>query len=176
MMKDPKFFSNLNVEKQFSLESEYEFELQSQCMQRLCSSCVRVLGPVKAKVRFHYDMQLLQILTGSASVDVAFVCQRCQKEFVKNISCELKATFDEKKVTTLQLENEYDVAQMDESGNFDLVNYIEDSLILEIPFITNHEEGDPECTEFKEIITFGEDVTDTENPFSKLSALKNSLK
>ena len=65
---------------------------------------------------------------------------------------------------------------LNEDGTFNLLSSLEDCLLLEIPFITTHEEGSKECQEVDNL-EFGKiEKSNEDNPFSQLAALKEQLK
>ena len=167
----------VSFDKMVSQEASYEVFIDQQYLPRLSASCVRINEPVKAVFKFYSDLQGLRTIEGELEARVTFVCQRCQKEFKKVLHSEFKSTCDEQKAKSLKIDEKLDIVELNEDGTFYLLDFLEDCLLLEIPFITSHENGDPDCVENDGDWSFGKIAkSDDDNPFSKLAALKDSFK
>ncbi len=176
-MADLAFSENVNFEKLCELESGYKTQIDPEFLPRLKEACVRVVAPAEADFRFFVDLQGLRTIEGTVSVRVAFTCQRCQKEFETTLSSSFSSTCDEQKAKSLKLDEKLDIVELEDDGTFNLLNFLEDCLLLEVPYITSHEEGDPECEGSNEEWSFGSlDPEATKSPFAQLEALKDKLK
>ena len=84
-MTDLSFTENVNFDKLSSQEASYSTKIDPENLKRLQGACVRVNGPVQAEFKFYVDMQGLRTIEGSIKANVTFICQRCQKEFDKDL-------------------------------------------------------------------------------------------
>ena len=170
------FNSNVNFQKLVSQEASFKTSIDKSFMPRLVETCHEVLSPIEADFKFYEDLQGMNTIEGSLKVRVSFVCQRCSKVFEKQIEASFKSTCDEQKAKSLQIEDKVDIVPLEEDGSFELLSYLEDCLLLEIPYITTHEEGNSECVENQDW-EFGKiEKSKEDNPFAQLSALKDKLK
>ncbi|MGN1281120.1 MAG: YceD family protein [Succinivibrio sp.] len=176
-MTELPFGKVISFDRMVSLESSYEVSIDQEYMPRLSASCVRINEPVRAAFKFYSDLQGLRTIEGTLDASVTFVCQRCQKEFVKELHSSFRSTCDEQKAKSLRIDEKLDIVELNEDGSFNLLDFLEDCLLLEIPFITSHEQGDSECLNNDGDWSFGKIAKGEEdNPFAKLAALKDSLK
>lgn len=176
-MADLAFNEIVNFEKLVSNRAEYKTKIDPSYLPRLAEACCAILQPVDVEFRFYEDLQGLRTIEGAFSAKVRFVCQRCQKEFDKIISGKFLSTCDEAKARSLKLEEKLDIVELNEDGTFNLLNFLEDCILLEIPYITSHDEGDPNCVSAEDDWSFGELAEESsQNPFSALADLKDKLK
>ena len=110
-MADLAFNEIVNFEKLVSNGAEYKTTIDPSYLPRLAEACSSVLQPVKVEFRFYEDLQGLRTIEGSFSAKVRFVCQRCQKEFDKEITGHFQSTCDEEKARSLKLEEKLDELQ-----------------------------------------------------------------
>jgi uncharacterized protein len=176
-MTDLSFTENVNFDKLASQESSYSTKIDPENLKRLQGACVRVNGPVQADFKFYVDMQGLRTIEGTIKANVTFICQRCQKEFDKDLESSFLSTCDEQKAKSLKIDEKLDIVELNEDGSFNLLNFLEDCLLLEIPYITSHDEGDENCVFQDSDWSFGKiEKSDDDNPFAKLASLKDQLK
>ena len=151
----------------------YETTIPKEVMPRLIESVDRIDGDIKAKFHFYRDLQGLNTIEGSIEACVILICQRCGREFKQNICANFSSTPDKAKAVSLRIENKLDLVELNEFGQFELLNFLEDSLMLEIPYAPKHEDDDPNCIESGEL-SFGK-IDEKENPFASLAALKDKF-
>ncbi len=122
---------------------------------------------VQVSVKFDMDEQGLTVMSGSASVLVALTCQRCNEPFEQLL--EVKFTFSPAKneEAAEKIPSYYDVIELDENGEVNLRELIEEEFILAIPLIPRHELED--CSADADSI-WGElpEELDKPNPFDVL--------
>ncbi len=175
-MAELAFSEIVNFEKLVANQAQYKTKIDPSFLPRLNEACLKVLKPVEVEFKFYEDLQGLRTIEGSFSASVRFVCQRCQKEFDKEISGSFQSTCDEEKAKSLKLEDKLDLVELNEDGSFNLLSFLEDCMLLEIPYITSHDEGDPDCVGEDESWSFGELSEEaSKNPFSSLAELKGKL-
>lgn len=175
-MSNLAFSQVVNFDKLAEQNASYATTIDTEYLPRLKESCVKVLEPVKAQFKFYVDLQGMNTIEGNLETEVSFICQRCGKEYTQTLKASFLSTCDEEKAKSLQIEDKVDVVELNEDGTFNLLSFLEDCLLLEIPFITTHEEGSKECQEVDNL-EFGKiEKSNEDNPFSQLAALKEQLK
>ena len=176
-MAELAFSEVVNFEKLVANNAEYKTKIDPSYLSRLAEACSCILQPVDVEFKFYEDLQGLRTIEGSFNAKVRFVCQRCQKEFDKEITGSFISTCDEEKARSLKLDEKLDIVELNEDGSFNLLSFLEDCILLEIPYITSHDEDDPECVSADGSWSFGELHEDaSKNPFSALADLKDKLK
>lgn len=151
-------------------EADYSLTLPQAMFTRLKASCNGLIGDAALKVHFFYDLQGLACIEGSLKMKVSLTCERCLQPFEQELDAVFLSTCDEDKARSLRLEEKYDCVELDEDGLFDLYHYLEDCLLLELPFAPRHPEGSSECALDGEDWSFGEEIRE-ENPFAGLKDL-----
>jgi len=125
---------------------------------------------VQVSVKFYMDEQGLTVMSGSASVLVALTCQRCNENFDQLL--EVKFTFSPAKneEAAEKIPSYYDIIELDENGEVNLRELVEEEFILAIPLIPRHELKD--CSADADSI-WGELPEELEkpNPFDVLKQL-----
>ncbi|MBQ0719958.1 MAG: DUF177 domain-containing protein [Gammaproteobacteria bacterium] len=154
----------------------YEGIIMPQDLPRLSATVVSVKGEVAAKVHFSRDESNYRVVTGELDVLVSVQCQRC----LSALDYDLHAQMDLAIVTTeVQLENlpkECEGWLLDEQGEADLYEAIEEELLLALPIVAYHDPAD--CSAQGQYSTgdFEEPVPEKKNPFAVLGSLKLSDK
>lgn len=141
-------------------------------LERFGSTVESIDSDIEISVSFQFDLEHRVVITGKASVDVSVYCQRCNEKFNKQILVEFKLSPIKDISFADKLPYDYEPVLVNEFGEIDLVNAIEDEFLLSLPTFTKH---DIEACHVPELIrTFGEieEDTDKENPFAVLSQLK----
>ena len=143
-------------------------------LARLLESTESVNSDAKVKLSFDVDAQGLKIVSGSAEVDVNLECQRCWKHFPYH--CEVEFVYSP--IFHLDqadaLPEAYEPTLVDENGEIDLLQLIEDELILALPQVAMHDEVN--CEVNPNNMIYGEIPLADErpNPFAVLKNLKQS--
>lgn len=122
-MTDLSFTENVNFDKLASQEFSYSTKIDPENLKRLQGACVRVNGPVQADFKFYVDMQGLRTIEGTIKANVTFICQRCQKEFDKDLESSFLSTCDEQKAKSLKIDEKLDIVELNEDGSFNLLNF-----------------------------------------------------
>lgn len=175
-MSDLAFPAKINFDKAVALESSYETTVDAQFLPRLVESCVKISAPANVSFKFYKDLQGLRTIAGTVSCDVVLQCQRCGGEFPLTLEGKFSSNCDREKAKSLQIEDRLDFIELDQVGDFALLDFIEECLLLEIPYVPRHEEGSPECV-VNEDWTYGElDKEAKVSPFAALAGLKDQLK
>lgn len=176
-MAELAFSENVSFDKLAITEASYNTKIDASYLPRLCGACVKVLKPVEADFKFYVDLQGLRTIEGTLKTEVVFLCQRCGREYTKTIESSFLSTCDEEKAKSLRIDEKLDLVELNEDGTFNLLGFLEDCLLLEIPYITVHDDEDPECTEPENGWAFGKiEKNEKDNPFAQLASLKDKLK
>ena len=154
---------------QRKLVCEGRFELSG--MNRLLAVCENNSEQVKVNVNFNMDERGLIVISGTSSVLVTLICQRCTDAFEQLL--EVSFTFSPVKDADeeAELPSYYDAIELDENGEINLRELVEDELLLEIPLIPRHSIED--CKAPADSV-WGELPEELEkpNPFDVLKQLK----
>ena len=123
------------------------------------------------------DPQNLVFVQGSTSVNLELSCQRCGGGIKTNVSAEFLYTPVRRaaKESEEPIPDAYEESELNEEGEINLIQVVEDELMLALPIVAMHEPED--CSITEEDMTFGElapEAMDEEksNPFDILKKLK----
>lgn len=143
------------------------------------SSLLRLLDAVEdceplidVEVKFAKDAQGLTYFQGSAATQVQLLCQRCNHAFPHSIQLEFCYSPVQGQDEEDVLPDVYEPVEVNDHGEVDLLQIIEDELILTLPIVPLHAEE--ECKVSKDDMTFGviEPEQERKNPFAVLKELK----
>ncbi|WP_409420034.1 23S rRNA accumulation protein YceD [Pseudaeromonas sp. ZJS20] len=140
---------------------------------RLGESTVGVLTDVEAALSFGIDAQGLTIMQGTAHTLVKLECQRCNEAFEYRCEIEFVYTPLLKNTVVDELPEAYEPIELDENGEFDLYEVLEDEFILALPIVPMHPLD--VCPQAGRSMTWGEiePADERPNPFAVLNGLKN---
>lgn len=147
-------------------EADYTLTLPQAMFERLAQSCDGLIGDASLHVRFFYDLQGLACIAGTIKMVVLLTCERCLQQFEQELSATFNSTCDISRAQSLRLEEKLDLVELNEDGSFNLYDYLEDCLLLELPFAPRHLKEE-DCGIKGENWTFGETAAE-ENPFAGL--------
>ncbi|SEL06666.1 uncharacterized protein SAMN05216262_105113 [Colwellia chukchiensis] len=154
---------------QRKLVCEGYFEVSG--MNRLLAVCQPQSEQVQVNANFSVDEVGLVVITGHSSATVALTCQRCTEEF--ELALEVDFTFSPVKnaEAAAELPSYYDAIELDENGEVNLRELVEDEFLLAIPLIPRHAIKD--CQAPSDSV-WGElpEELDKPNPFDVLKQLK----
>ena len=141
-------------------------------LQRLGESVVDVLDDVEASLSFGTDAQGLTVIEGSAQTRVMLECQRCGEHF--EYHCDVGFVYSplSAKVEEDELPDVYEPIELDENGEIDLLQLLEDEIILSLPIVPMHAEH--ECKQAGAQMSWGEiePADERPNPFAALKSWK----
>ncbi len=174
-MADLAFAPVVSFDKAVSLEQRYDTLIDPSFLTRLSEACVSVDEPARAKFNFFRDLQGLRTIEGEISCNVTMRCQRCGGDVKLALRSKFRSTCDEAKAKSLRIDDRLDIVPVTPAGDFELLSYLEDCLLLELPYSPCHEEGDEECQ--STAMSFGEIPDEEEsNPFAALGSLRDELR
>ncbi|WOH37962.1 23S rRNA accumulation protein YceD [Thalassotalea fonticola] len=151
------------------LECNGYFELLG--FERLLAVSEKACEQVNVKVNFDVDEQGLTLLSGEASAQVNLICQRCNEPFVQDLSVNFSYSPVKNEEGAELLPSHYDVVVVDENGEVNLRELVEDELIINIPLVPKHDLKD--CNADANT-SWGRlpDTLEKPNPFDVLKNLK----
>lgn len=154
---------------------DYEGYFSSTLLDRLGESVCNVLNNAQVTLSLYVDPQGLTVIKGSAKVDVELNCQRCSNPFTQTLDCSFcfspVSNMDQADV----LPEIYEPIEVNEFGEVNLLEMIEDGFILELPLVPMHSEEHCEVSVSEHV--FGqlpEELAKKPNPFSILANLKKN--
>jgi len=151
------------------LECQGVFELSE--MNRLLVACESCSGQTKVDVKFDVDELGLVVISGKGSASVMLACQRCTEAFESALDIDFTFSPVKDADAAAELPSYYDAIELDENGEVNLRELVEDELLLAIPLIPRHNLED--CRAPADSV-WGElpEELDKPNPFDVLKQLK----
>lgn len=170
--------SNVKLPKKFEpfkcaqKRSSYEGVYLSQEMLRLNDSVDAVDADLAVKVEFKKDAQGLTYFDGYISANVQLTCQRCNGALQQAIRADFCFSPVQGSESEHPLPDAYDPVEVNEHGEIDLFQLLEDELILSLPIVAMHDIDD--CAIKSKDLQFGklEKEQERKNPFEVLKELK----
>ncbi len=150
---------------------ECEGIIQVSGMNRLLAACESCSEHIHVKVNFDVDELGLVSISGNGSATVTLICQRCTDTFEQKLELDFLFSPVKNEDAAEDLPSYYDAIELDENGEVNLRELVEDELILAIPLIPRHELKD--CQSPADSV-WGElpEEHDKPNPFDVLKKLK----
>ncbi|WP_375753360.1 23S rRNA accumulation protein YceD [Vibrio sp. HN007] len=153
---------------------DYNGIIQVSLLKRVAASVEGVKRDAEVSLSFELDEQRLVVISGKANVEVDLECQRCNEIFAHE--CEVQFTYTPyySEKSEEDAPEEYDLVDLNEYGEVDLIQLVEDEFILGLPQVAMHDEAD--CSVDSSNLVFGdlpeEVVEEKPNPFEVLKNLK----
>ncbi|MGF1908234.1 23S rRNA accumulation protein YceD [Vibrio kasasachensis] len=149
--------------------------IQSSLLKRLSEATEGVKRDAQVSLSFGLDEQRLVVISGKANVEVDFECQRCNEVFARKCDIQFTCTPVYSEKSEEEAPEEYDLVDLNEYGELDLIKLVEDEFILGLPQIAMHDDAD--CSVNSNNMVFGEIPEEIEeekkpNPFDVLKNLK----
>ncbi len=152
--------------------STYVGVYSTSLMERFVGSVVACEDNVFVDVKFLKDAQSLTYFLGTSTTQVTLLCQRCNHEFSHPINVEFCFSPVQGTDTEEELPEAFEPVEVNDHGEIDLLQLIEDELILSLPIVALHAEEN--CSVGPDDMTFGiiEPEQERKNPFAVLKELK----
>ncbi|MDR9826161.1 23S rRNA accumulation protein YceD [Vibrio sp. FNV 38] len=153
---------------------DYDGIIQASLFKRLLESVEGVKRDAEVNVSFGHDEQRLVVISGKANIEVDLECQRCNEVFTH--LCEVQFTYTPyyNEQSEEEAPEEYDLVDLNEYGELDLIQLVEDEFILALPQIAMHDYS--ACSVKSDNLVFGEIpeeiVEEKPNPFDVLKNLQ----
>ncbi len=122
--------------------------------KRLEESVAGVKRDAEVSLSFEIDEQQLVVISGKANIEVDLECQRCNEVFAHECEVEFTYTPYLGRKSEEDAPDEYDLVDLNEFGEVDLVQLVEDEFILNLPQVAMHDEAD--CSVDSDNLVFGE--------------------
>ncbi len=150
----------------------YDGVVKLEELSRLKQVVLDSSGEVEVIVHCKLDEQGLVVINGTLKTHVTVVCQRCNEELGLDLVQDFAYTPVGINAESDHLPEYYDVVELDENGEINLRQLIEDELILAVPLVPMHDVAS--CRFSEKPASFGEieSVDDKPNPFDILKQLK----
>lgn len=166
----------INFDKAVALNSSYEGVIGHENLPRLAEACTSITGDAEASFRFYKDLQGLRMIEGKVSCEVEVICQRCGEPFKLKLAASYKCSCDYEKAENLKIADRMEFVEPDENSDLNMFSFLEECLLLELPYAPTHEEGSPECKRRGSEWSYGELAKEAEeSPFAALSGLKEAF-
>ena len=153
---------------------DYDGIIQASLFKRLVETTEGVKRDAEVSLSFGMDEQRLVVISGKANIEVGLECQRCNEVFAHESEVHFTYTPYRGEKTEEEAPEEYDLVDLNEYGEVDLIQLVEDEFILNLPQIAMHDEAD--CSVDSDNMVFGEIpeeiVEEKPNPFDVLKSLK----
>ena len=153
---------------------DYNGIIQISLFKRLLESVEGVKRDAEVSLSFELDEQRLVVISGKANVEVDLECQRCNEVFAHECEVQFTCTPYYSEKSEEDAPEEYDLVDLNEYGEVDLIQLVEDEFILGLPQVAMHDEAD--CSVNSNNLVFGDLPEETEeekpNPFEVLKNLK----
>ncbi len=140
-------------------------------MTRLLAVSEKRSEQVQVSVKFDVDERGLTVMSGTASALVALTCQRCNEFFDYELKIEFIFSPAKNEEAAENIPSYYDVIELNEDGEVNLLELVEEEFLLVLPLIPRHEIKD--CSADADSV-WGELPEELEkpNPFDVLKQLK----
>lgn len=171
-MANVKLPKQIDPVKSAQKQSMYDGRYLAHEMTRFSSAVASVGESVFVKVEFAKDAQSLTYFKGDMNVNVQLICQRCNKPFNHSVYTEFCFTPVQGNEEEDLLPDAYEPVEVNDHGEVDIFQAIEDELILALPIVPLHAEE--VCNVGPDDMTFGkiEPEQERKNPFAVLKELK----
>ncbi len=171
-MQKLKLPKTLDPAKAALQRSDYKGVVAGKDLVRVAASVDAIDEYASIEVKFDTDAQGLHFFTGHLKTSVQLICQRCDEPF--NLPVDVTFSFapvrSEEHVD--EIPDIYEPVQVNDHGEIDLLQIIEDEIILALPLVAMHDEQD--CKRQSGKMSFGkvEPAEERPNPFAVLKELK----
>lgn len=151
---------------------KYDGTVPLEKLTRLRGVIQEEVGEIAVKIHCKNDEQGLVVIRGSLSTHVTVTCQRCNDDLGLDLVQDFVYSPIGLDAESDDLPEGYDEVALDENGEINVFELIEDELILAVPLVPTHNEAS--CNYSAEPASFGvlKAEDDKPNPFDILKQLK----
>jgi uncharacterized protein len=173
-MQKVKLPKQVDPVKNATLRSDYRGVILSSEMPRLLGIVADIAKEVDVEVKFAKDEQGLNYFQGQMACSTSLICERCNEVFEHpmDVSFCFSPMQSAKEEVEDELPDVYEPVEVDDQGEINLFQTLEDELILSLPIVALHAEED--CKQKRDNMSFGtiEPADERPNPFAVLKELK----
>lgn len=176
-MSEARLPARIEPKKLAAARARLVGDLSLAPMERLGQYLSSREGRVSIGFDFGYEADGTLFIKGHFRTEVVLECQRCMEAYRQPLEGTVRLGVVAHESLVERLPDDYDPLVMDDEP-VSLSDLVEDELILTLPTVPKHPEG--ECREGTGEETAGEDAGESdgkrENPFAVLSVLKTGKK
>ena len=165
----------IDPHKDAQRRTDYRGYISAALLNRLGESVNNVLSDAQVTLSLYVDPQRLTVIKGTASVSVELECQRCGNPFTQTLDCSFYFSPVSNMDQADDLPEIYEPIEVNEFGEVNLLDMIEDEFIIELPLVPMHSEEYCEVSVSEQV--FGElpeELAKKPNPFAVLANLKKN--
>lgn len=168
-LKLPKFIDPVKAATQ---RSDYQGVVAAKDMMRLAETVYAMDDFASIEVKFDTDAQGLHYFEGEITISVQVQCQRCDEPFAMPVAVSFSYTPVKAGQDIEEIPDIYEPVEVNDHGEIDLLQIIEDEIIVALPLVAMHDERD--CKRKAADMVFGkiEPAAERPNPFAVLKELK----
>ena len=126
--------------------TRYEAAVPLERFKRLGPILASTEGDVLASAAFSRRKDHI-VVSGKLNVDMCLQCQRCLETFMLPIEARYELVFVESEGAARRLPDDFDPVLVDDTGQIHLVDLFEDELLLQVPLVPRHSEGQCESVQ-----------------------------
>jgi uncharacterized protein len=160
--------------KNATIRSDYRGVVLSSEMPRLLGAVADIAKEIDVEIKFAKDEQGLTYFQGHMACSTSLICERCNEVFEHpmDVSFCFSPVQSAKEEDKDELPDVYEPVEVNDQGEINLFQTLEDELILSLPIVALHAEKD--CKQKRDKMSFGkiEPVDERPNPFAVLKELK----
>jgi len=158
-------------------EVELDSILPLAQMTRLSAMLYQPEGEVTASLRFSVDVLGVSILHGRIEASLDLICQRCLKPVHFDVDTSLALGFARSAAGVERISSSLEAVRA-EAGQVNLLDLLEDEIMLALPQIPRHAEGECQASVLADEPENNIEIQPEarENPFSILASLKTDKK
>ena len=172
-MAEAQLPKQIDAVKLVNTNQQLNAKIDSKNLTRLKSAVTQCSDFVECEIEFHQDESKHRLMTGSINSQVSMICQRCLEEVDFSIQSRFQIGLVFNDEQAAQLPRAYEPVELDSEGRLELWEVMEDEVLLALPILPTHAEG--EC-EMKALPEPSVEITDfsgkADNPFAVLAKLK----
>lgn len=140
-------------------------------LQRLPDLVEKIQSPFKVDLRFLLNDMGFPCIEGNIQTEVVLSCQRCLEPLNHRVQATVNTVVLQHEQQSSSLPKSQDW-QLSEGENLDLVGLLEDEVILELPIIARHPQGECQAPQGYELQNGSAGNEKKPNPFEVLGDLK----
>ncbi len=156
--------------------ASYKGIIMPEELLRLSAAVVSIQREVSAKIDFFRDESGYRVVTGECDALVSLECQRCLLALDYTLHAEMDLSIVISEVQLENLPKDREGWLLDEDGEADLYEAVEEDLLLALPIVAYHDSPDCQAEGHYSTGDFAEVVSDKKNPFEILGSLKLATK
>lgn len=169
IMAESNIPKQVDALKLVSSQQSFSASVATNDWLRLRDSVQQCDDQASVSLSFFRDEDNFPVVSGTISLQVALVCQRCLDDVRVDVSSEfqLGLVFSDEQAKALP--KRLEPVEMDEHGQLDVWSILEDEALLSLPDFPKHS---PDECKVKLTTTESDDDIVKDNPFDVLAALK----